>query len=168
MTLFWKGVRKFVTKWDKGGGVVNFTQKPCEVIYGSTHTLHLHFNSRFPGEPGSVTSHSISSSTCSRKEHSWTNGTCFYGSDVLPVTHPTGLKHWRKFKALKPHARSLTHSLTHSLLRLTSEGRSKLHIERSWACDQITSISQSAMTFSMVDLVYASSLLQGDFHLWHW
>jgi len=33
--------------------------------------------------------------------------------------------------------------ITHSMLRLTSEGRSGLHVERSWACDQITSMSQS-------------------------
>jgi len=65
-------------------------------------------------------------------------------------------------KAPKYCHTTLSHALfTHSLLRLTNEGRSDLHVERSSACDQITSMSQSwsAMTcfwqFSVVDVSMA-------------
>jgi len=44
----------------------------------------------------------------------------------------------RHYGCCKPTA----HSLTHSLLRLTSEGHSDLHAERSWICKQITWVSQ--------------------------
>jgi len=166
MTLFWKGVRKFDEMGQRGRGSQFYPKTVWGHLWMNPHTpspFQQPFSrwTWFSHFPLYFFFHLFQKRTFVDKWHMLLRVGC-------PSCHPSNrVKALKEIQSIEA-TRSLTHSLTHSLLRLTSEGRSKLHIERSWACDQITSISQSAMTFSMVDLMYASSLLQGDFHLWHW
>jgi len=113
---------------------VHHSRRPCVLVLSPSPVYH--FDSCVPGEPGSASTSVLFLHLLQKRifvnEWHW-----FYRVNDLPPTQPTVVESLKQTQCSHP-----THSLN-SLLCLTSEGHSDLHVEQSRACDQITSMSQS-------------------------